>query len=150
MKKFLFLAVALLGLVSCDVIEGGYEGGYIQDIPAINFDKEAMTVEAAGAEELIIRVTSTGLDAVTITSGESTFDYWTAMSKTSSNAIEGSWIEIVEVIEEYNNGTRALPSYNSAIVVRIVANETGEERQATITATSFTKSDTITLTQRAE
>ena len=150
MKKFMFLAIALLGMVSCDVIEGGHEGGYIQDIPLINFDEEAMTVEATGAEELIIRVKSTGLDAVTITSGESTFDYWTATSETNSNAIEGSWIEIVEVIEEYNNGTRALPSYKSAIVVRIAANETGEERQATITARSFTKSDVLTITQLAE
>ena len=150
MKKFMFLAVALLGMVSCDVIEEGHEGGYIQDIPLINFDEEAMTVEATGAEELIIRVKSTGLDAVTITSGESTFDYWTATSETNSNAIEGSWIEIVEVIEEYNNGTRALPSYESAIVVRIAANETGEERQATITARSFTKSDVLTITQLAE
>ena len=146
----MFLAVALLGMVSCDVIEEGHEGGYIQDIPLINFDEEAMTVEATGAEELIIRVKSTGLDAVTITSGESTFDYWTATSETNSNAIEGSWIEIVEVIEEYNNGTRALPSYESAIVVRIAANETGEERQATITARSFTKSDVLTITQLAE
>lgn len=147
----MFLAIALLSLVSCDVIEGGGEGGgYIQDVPAINFDEEAMTVEATGAEELIIRVKSTGLDAVTITSGESTFDYWTATSETNSNAIEGSWIEIVEVIEEYNNGTRALPSFESAIVVRIAANETGEERQATITARSFTKSDVLTITQLAE
>ena len=146
----MFLAVALLGMVSCDVIEEGHEGGYIQDIPLINFDEEAMTVEATGAEELIIRVKSTGLDAVTITSGESTFDYWTATSETNSNAIEGSWIEIVEVIEEYKNGTRALPSYESAIVVRIAANETGEERQATITARSFTKSDVLTITQLAE
>ena len=147
----MFLAIALLSLVSCDVIEGGGEGGgYIQDVPAINFNEEAMTVEATGAEELIIRVKSTGLDAVTITSGESTFDYWTATSETNSNAIEGSWIEIVEVIEEYNNGTRALPSFESAIVVRIAANETGEERQATITARSFTKSDVLTITQLAE
>ena len=146
MKKFLFLAVALLGLVSCE--ETIFDP--IQDKPYINILDEAMTVEAAGAEELIITLESTGVDGVTISSGETILDYWTTTSETNSNAIEGSWIEIVEVIEEYNNGTRALPSYNSAIVVRIVANETGEERKATISATSFTKSDTITLTQRAE
>ena len=150
MKKFMFLAVALFGLVSCDVIEGG---DYIQDVPAINFDEEAMTVEAAGTEELIIKVASTGLDTVTITSGESIFSYWrTPMSDEIAdiNIAGGGWIGIVDVIEEYNSGTRALPSYESAIVVRIAANETGEERQATITARSFTKSDTITITQSAE
>lgn len=152
MKKYMFLAIALLSLVSCDVIEGGEGGGYIQDVPAINFDEEAITVEAAGAEELIIKVTSTGLDAVTITSGESTFSYWTAMSDeiVDINIAGDGWIGIVDVIEEYNSGTRALPSYESAIIVRIAANETGEERQATITARSFTKSDTITITQSAE
>ena len=149
MKKFMFLAVAMLGLVSCDVIEGG---DYIQDVPAINFDEEAMTVEAAGAEELIITVKSTGLDAVTIRSGESIFAYWRAQSDeiVDINIAGDGWVGIVEVIEEYNSGTRALPSYESAIVVRIAANETGEERQATITARSFTKSDTITITQSAE
>ncbi|MBR5133800.1 MAG: BACON domain-containing protein [Alistipes sp.] len=149
MKKFMFLAVAMLGLVSCDVIEGG---DYIQDVPAINFDEEAMTVEAAGAEELIITVKSTGLDAVTIRSGESIFAYWRAQSDEiiDMNIAGDGWMGIVEVIEEYNSGTRALPSYESAIIVRIAANETGEERQATITARSFTKSDTITITQSAE
>ena len=149
MKKFMFLAVALLGLVSCDVIEGG---DYIQDVPAINFDEEAMTVEAAGAEELIITVKSTGLDAVTIRSGESIFAYWRAQSDEiiDMDIAGDGWVGIVEVIEEYNSGTRALPSYESAIIVRIAANETGEERQATITARSFTKSDTITITQSAE
>ena len=149
MKKFMFLAVAMLGLVSCDVIEGG---DYIQDVPAINFDEEAMTVEAAGAEELIITVKSTGLDAVTIRSGESIFAYWKAQSDeiVDINIAGDGWVGIVEVIEEYNSGTRALPSYESAIIVRIAANETGEERQATITARSFTKSDTITITQSAE
>ena len=150
MKKYLFLAAALFGLVSCNVIEGG---DYIQDVPAINFDEEAITVEAAGTEELIIKVASTGLDTVTITSGESIFSYWrTPMSDEIAdiNIAGDGWIGIVDVIEEYNSGTRALPSYESAIVVRIVANETGEERQATITARSFTKSDTITITQSAE
>ena len=149
MKKFMFLAVAMLGLVSCDVIEGG---DYIQDVPAINFDEEAMTVEAAGAEELIITVKSTGLDAVTIRSGESIFAYWKAQSDeiVDINIAGDGWVGIVEVIEEYNSGTRALPSYESAIIVRIAANETGEERQATITARSFTKSDTITINQSAE
>ena len=149
MKKYMFLTVALLGLVSCHVVEGG---DYIQDVPAINFDEEAMTVEAAGAEELIITVKSTGLDAVTIRSGESIFAYWRAQSDEiiDMDIAGDGWVGIVEVIEEYNSDTRALASYESAIVVRIAANETGEERQATITARSFTKSDTITITQSAE
>lgn len=148
MKKFMFLAVAVLGLVSCEEIIPSK----LEDKPEINFYEDVMTAEAVGAEEFIIPVKSTGLDVVTITSGESTFDYWTAMSNEIAdlNIADDAWIGIVEVIEEYNNGTRALPSYESAIVVRIVANETGEERQATITARSFTKSDVITITQLAE
>ena len=146
MKKFLFLAVALLGLVSCE--ETIFDP--IQDKPYINILEEAMSVEAAGSEELIITLESTGVDGVTISSGETILDYWTATSETNSNAIDGSWIEIIEVIEEYNSGTRALPIWNSAIVVRIKANETGAERKATISATSFTKNDTITISQLAE
>ena len=146
MKKFLFLAVALLGLVSCE--ETIFDP--IQDKPYINIIEEAMSVEAAGSEELIITLESTGVDGVTISSGETILDYWTATSETNSNAIDGSWIEIIEVIEEYNSGTRALPIWNSAIVVRIKANETGAERKATISATSFTKNDTITISQLAE
>ena len=146
MKKFLFLAVALLGLVSCE--ETIFDP--IQDKPYINILEEAMSVEAAGSEELIITLESTGVDGVTISSGETILDYWTATSETNSNAIDGSWIEIIEVIEEYNSGTRALPIWNSAIVVRIKANETGAERKATISATSFTKNDSITVSQLAE
>ena len=146
MKKFLFLVVALLGLVSCE--ETIFDP--IQDKPYINILEEAMSVEAAGSEELIITLESTGVDGVTISSGETILDYWTATSETNSNTIDGSWIEIIEVIEEYNSGTRALPIWNSAIVVRIKANETGAERKATISATSFTKNDTITISQLAE
>ena len=49
MKKYLFLAVALMGLVSCEETLFQKE----QDVPKINFYEEVMTVEAAGAEEFV-------------------------------------------------------------------------------------------------
>lgn len=146
MKKFMFLAVAVLGLVSCEEIIPSK----IEDKPEINFYEDEMTAEAVGAEEFIIPLESTGLDAVTILSEEVVLDYWTTKSQIGENVAEESWIEIVEIIEEYTNGTRALAKWDSAIVVRIKANDKGAERSATISARSFTKSDTITITQLSE
>lgn len=146
MKKYLFLALVLMGFVSCEKVNVDP----LMDVPYINFYDDVATAEAAGAEEFIIPVESTGINAVTISNEDSVLDYWSEESKTGSNAVDGSWIEIVEVIEFYDSQTRALIGFDSAIVVRIKANDTGMERKVTLSANSFTKSDTITITQLAE
>lgn len=145
MKKYLFLAVAMLGLVACEETIFQRE----QDVPKIAFLEEEMTVEAAGAEEFIIPVQSTGIDEVYISTGDY-FDRWEVDNESGDLTPKESWIEIVKVIRNYDEQTRALAMYDSAIVVRIKANDKGVERSATISAQSFTKVDTMTITQLAE
>ena len=145
MKKYLFLAVALMGLVSCEETIFQKE----LDVPKINFYEDVMTVEAAGAEEFIIPVQSTGIDEVYISTGDY-FDRWEVDNESGDLTPKESWIEIVKVIRNYDEQTRALAMYDSAIVVRIKANDKGVERSATISAQSFTKVDTMTITQLAE
>ena len=145
MKKYLFLAVAMLGLVACEETIFQRE----QDVPKIAFLEEEMTVEAAGAEEFIIPVQSTGIDEVYISTGDY-FDRWEVDNESGNLTPKESWIEIVKVIRNYDEQTRALAMYDSAIVVRIKANDKGVERSATISAQSFTKVDTMTITQLAE
>ena len=55
MKKFLILAVAAFAMVGCA----------IKDTPTISFYEESYTVSSKGGE-LIIPVSSTGIDAVII------------------------------------------------------------------------------------
>lgn len=145
MKKYLFLAVAMLGLVACEETIFQRE----QDVPKIAFLEEEMTVEAAGVEEFIIPVQSTGIDEVYISTGDY-FDRWEVDNESGDLTPKESWIEIVKVIRNYDEQTRALAMYDSAIVVRIKANDKGVERSATISAQSFTKVDTMTITQLAE
>ena len=145
MKKYLFLAVGMLGLVACEETIFQRE----QDVPKIDFYEEVMTVEAAGAEEFIIPVQSTGIDEVYISTGDY-FDRWEVDNESRDLTPKELWIEIVKVICNYDEQTRALAMYDSAIVVRIKANDKGVERSATISAQSFTKVDTMTITQLAE
>ena len=57
------------------------------------------------------------------------------------------WIELVKVIDHYDDSTRALAQWQSGIVIKVEPND-GAERSATVTATSFTKSDYIVVKQR--
>ena len=141
----MFLAVAVLGLVSCEEIIPSK----IEDKPEINFYEDEMIAEAVGAEEFIIPVKSTGIDEVYITA-DNYSDRWEVDNESGDLTPKESWIEIVKVISNYDEQTRALAMYDSAIVVRIKANDKGVERSATISAQSFTKVDTMTITQLAE
>lgn len=145
MKKFMFLAVAVLGLVSCEEIIPSK----IEDKPEINFYEDAMTAEAVGAEEFIIPVKSTGIDEVYITA-DNYSDRWEVDNESGDLTPKESWIEIVKVINNYDKQTRALIQWDSAIVVRIKANDSGLKREATVTARSFTKVDSIKITQLSE
>jgi hypothetical protein len=141
----MFLAVAVLGLVSCEEIIPSK----IEDKPEINFYEDAMTAEAVGAEEFIIPVKSTGIDEVYVTA-DNYSDRWEVDNESGDLTPKESWIEIVKVINNYDEQTRALLQWDSAIVVRIKTNDSGFKREATVTARSFTKVDSIKITQLSE
>ena len=146
MKRYLFLVVAALCMASCEEVKEDI----LMDVPKVNFEEEQITVGAEGAEELIIPLKSTGVDDVFIVYRGGTDENWNVDSESGDLTPKESWIEIVRVINEYDNPTRALRVWTSAVVVRIKANDTGRERKAVITARSFTKSDQLTIIQLAE
>ena len=143
MKRFLLLATALLGLVACEEV---VENDIIWDKPYIAFDEESISIDAKGTEELIIPLTSTGVDDVMVVMD----DNYDIESSSGDLIPREAWVEVVKVISEYDNPTRALPKWDSAIVVRVKSNDTGKVRKATISAVSFTLSDSIALEQLAE
>lgn len=135
--------VALMAATSCERVNGG---NVIWDVPEIKFEDDQMVVDAEGGEFYIV-VNSTGIDNVAI-SGDSN---WVKDENGDLVPID-EWVEVVKVIDEYDtNGeaTRALPLWNSAIVIKVTPNDTGYGRSATLSATSFTKSDHIIIRQSA-
>lgn len=123
MKKFLILAVAALAMVGCA----------IKDTPAISFYEESYTVSSEGGE-LIIPVSSTGIDAVTI-SYQSSMDAWEVDPETGDRTPSG-WIKVVKLIEHYEQ-TRDLAQWDSGIYLQIEPNEGGVERIGYVTVRSF-------------
>ena len=145
MKKLFFVAVvaSLTFAVGC---EHEIIPNKIYDKPSVDFYEESMTVSAAGGE-LIIPVTSTGVDNVTI--ALSSGDSW-IIDENGDMTPADSWIKLVKVINEYDDPTRALAKWDSGISLQVEPNTTGYERSATIMVYSFQAMDTITLTQSAE
>jgi hypothetical protein len=108
--------------------------------------------QIVGAEggEMIIPVTSTGVDNVEVIFNY--FDRWEVDDENGDLTPQEGWIEIVKVINEYDadkEATRALAMYESAIVVKVLPNDTGYGRSATLSAQSFTVSDRIIIRQPA-
>lgn len=142
-KKILVIAFVAMGLVSC---EETIFPNKIKDEPKIEFAEKSIRVDAAGEEELIIMLTSTGVDDATIR----LIDNYEVDENGDRIALE-PWAEIVKVVNNYEEGaTRALACWESAIVVRVKPNESGKERQAVISARSFTIRASIDLTQSGE
>lgn len=133
-KYFLIFAVASVALVSCGV----------DDCPEIRFDLQQLNVGAEG-DNLIIKVTSTGVDDVLIDFDNLAFDE-------NGNLKPGEeWITLNEVIYNYDeNATRDLPLFISGVDITVAPNTTGTTRKARIYATSFNKTDTIEIIQAAE
>lgn len=146
MKKYLFCAVAVLCMASCEEVKEDI----LMDVPKVNFEEEQITVGAEGAEELIIPLKSTGVDDVYIVYRGGTDENWNVDSESGDLTPKEPWIEIVRVINDYDDTTRALRQWESAVVVRIKANEGHAARQAIIEARSFYKSDQLTIIQLAE
>lgn len=146
MKKLsIFAIVAIAALaVGC---ENTFFPGKIEDIPSVDFYQDSMTVSAAGGE-MIVPVTSTGVDDVNISFYY--FDRWEIDEETGDLTPTDGWIKLVKVINDYDNPTRALPVEDSGICIEVEPNTTGYERKATITVRSFTKTDSIEIIQAAE
>ena len=132
MKKFLILAVAALAMVGCA----------IEDTPVIEFYEESYTVSSEGGE-LIIPVSSTGVDAVTI-SYQSSMDAWEVDPETGDRTPSG-WIKVEKLIESYD--TRDLAQWTSGIVLQIEPNEGGVERIGYVTVRSFMLEKKVTIKQ---
>ena len=134
-KYFLMMAVASVAFASCEPN---------QDCPEIRFDLKQLEVAAEGGD-LIIKVTSTGIDDVLI-------DLDNFQRDENGNLKPGEeWITLNEVIYNYDeNATRDLPLYISGIDITVAPNTTGKTRTARIYATSYNKTETIEIVQAAE
>lgn len=132
MKKLLVLAVAAIAMVGCQ----------IKDIPSVSFSEENYSVSSEGGE-LIIPVSSTGVDDVQITY-QSGMDAWEVNPETGDRTPAG-WIKLVKVIERYD--TRDLAQWTSGIVLQIEPNESGVERIGYVTVRSFMAEDKVTIKQ---
>ena len=132
MKKFLILAVAALAMVGCA----------IEDKPVVSFYEESYTVSKDGGE-LIIPVSSTGVDGVEITY-KSGMDAWEIDPETGDKTPSG-WIKLVKVIEHYD--TRELAQWDSGIVLQIEPNDSSVERIGYVTVRSFMSEKKVTIKQ---
>ena len=133
MKKFLVMAVAAIAMVGCA----------IEDIPSVSFYEESYTVSSEGGE-LIIPVSSTGVDGVEITY-RSSMDAWEIDPETGDRTPSG-WIKLVKVIEHYEQ-TRELAQWDSGIYLQIEPNERGAERIGYVTVCSFMAEKKVTIKQ---
>ena len=134
MKKFLILAVAALAMVGCA----------IEDTPVVSFSQESYTVSSQGGE-LIIPVSSTGVDDVIITYQHSD-DAWEYDQSTGDMTPTGGWIKVVKVIKNYEQ-TRELAKWTSGIYLQIEPNTSDRERVGYVTVRSFMAEDKVTIKQ---
>ena len=133
MKKFLIMAVEAFAMVGC----------MIKDTPVVSFYEESYTVSSQGGE-LIIPVSSTGVDGVEITY-QSSMDAWEIDPETGDRTPSG-WIKLVKVIEHYEQ-TRDLAQWDSGIYLQIEPNEGGVERIGYVTVRSFMAEQKVTIKQ---
>ena len=113
-----------------------------KDVPAVSFNQDTYTVSRDGGE-LIIPVSSTGIDNVTIYYPNG--DMWEVEPQTGDMIPALGWIKLVKVINDYN--TRALAQWTSGLKWEIAPNTTDHERSATITVRSFNTEATVTVKQ---
>ena len=133
MKKLLVLAVVAIAMVGCQ----------IKDIPSVSFSEENYSVSSEGGE-LIIPVSSTGVDDVIITYRHSD-DAWEYDESNGDKTPTGGWIKVVKVINDYD--TRALAQWTSGIVLQIEPNTSDRERVGYVTVRSFMAEDKVTIKQ---
>ena len=134
MKKLLVLAVAAIAMVGC----------MIKDIPSVSFSEENYSVSSEGGE-LIIPVSSTGVDDVHITYRHGD-DAWEYDQETGDMTPTGGWIKLVKVIKNYET-TRDLAQWQSGIYLQIEPNTSDYERVGYVTVSSFTAEARVTIKQ---
>ena len=137
MKRIMFIMaiVAMVG-ASCE------RENKIWDKLQVEFYEESAIVEPEGGE-MVIPVLSTGVDRVYI-------DGCQVYPECGDKMPDDSWITFVEVIEVYDDFTRALPVWNSGIRIVVEPNPSGgSERRAWITVNSSILSDKIEVVQYA-
>lgn len=147
MRHFRFLvAVAVVAIVAAGC-ENEVIDTKIWDMPSCEFAEESMTISAEGGV-IVIPVESTGVDNVYISYKYG--DSWDVDSESGDLVPKEGWIELVRVINDYDESTRALPIWQSGIEIDVEPNTTDCSRTAMITVQSFTESDTIEIIQSAE
>ncbi len=137
MKKILKIVMAV-------VVATSFTNCKITDNPSIEAEQHSYTVSAEGGQ-ITIPVNSTGIDDVDVDYRESYYE-WVADQTTGNLTPATGWITINEVIHDYPM-TRELPSFREGIVVECAPNNSGVERQATITIRSFSVTDKVKITQ---
>lgn len=118
----------------------------IKDEPYIAFYEDQMIVPAEGGE-FYVPVNSTGIDNVSIADSSN----WVTDENGDLLPID-EWIEIVKVINEYDRqaeATRALAKWDSAVVIKVLPNNTGYVRSASLSASTFSLGDHIIIRQVA-
>ena len=116
----------------------------IKDSASIQAEQHSYTVAAEGGE-LTIPVNSTGIDNVNVDYREDYYK-WEVDSATGDLYPTTGWLTIKQVIHHYPT-TRDLPLFREGIVVEFAPNNSGVEREATISIRSFNVSDNIKITQ---
>ncbi|MBQ8367176.1 MAG: hypothetical protein IJX40_05510 [Alistipes sp.] len=146
MKRVLFIitAVAMFAAVGCEevIVELDMDKAYIA------FYEDQMTVPAEGGE-FYVPVNSTGIDNASL---HESSDFVQDENGDLLPVEKDEWIEIVMVINEYDReaeATRALAKWDSAILIRVQPNNTGHSRDASLSASTFSKSDHIIIRQEA-
>lgn len=134
MKKFLFMAIAVLVMTGCVTKDG--------DTPSVTFFEESYTASSKGGE-LIIPVKTTGIDDAVVSYKYSS-DAWDVDLETGDKT-PGGWIELKKIIEHHD--TRLLAQWNSAIVLQIKPNDGNAKRIGYITVRSYTAEATVTVEQ---
>lgn len=132
MKRLFIIALAAMGIASCAP----------KDVPMVEFSQERYTVSRDGGE-LIIPVSSTGVDNVTISYPNG--DIWEIDPTNGDMTPVEGWIKVVKVINNYE--TRALASWTSGICLEIAPNDTDQVRSADVTVRSFQKSEKVVVEQ---
>ena len=133
MKKLLILAVAAAAMFGCQM----------KDVPSVTFYEESYTVSSEGGE-LIIPVSSTGVDDVQITY-QNGMDAWEVDPETGDRTPAG-WMKVVKIIEDYDQ-TRALAQWDSGICLQIEPNASDIERVGYVTVRSFMVESKVTIKQ---
>ncbi len=135
--KIVMVLVAATTFTAC-------ESDVIWDRPEIRLEQESYTVKPEGGS-FVIPVVSTGIDEVYIDYRESYYE-WEVDLETGDRYPAEGWITVEQLIESYP-ATRDLPTWRQGVRIRCAPNESGVERQAVISISSFTLQAQVTITQ---